>query len=154
LGRWQGSCMKPVLYVVRCSLGCSRRGSHRWSPSTGFAHRTGFDGSRYLPLLLRCCVHRSSNQSRTLFMPWFDTLQLMNPRMLLKAGTDTVVLRLAAFLLKSPDPRMRCKGVENLSASSDPNDTELIFASLQDDDPQVRISAVRVLAKTNKPGAD
>src|SRR5215471_10604047 len=89
-------------------------------------------------------------------MAWLDALLLKfpNPRKLPETWTHTLLHRLAPWLLKSSDPRMRCKAVENLSASSHPSDTELIFASLQDDDPQVRISAVRVLAKTNKPGTD
>jgi HEAT repeat protein len=47
---------------------------------------------------------------------------------------------------------MRCKALENLSGSSHPSDTELIYASLQDKNPQVRSAAVRALAKANKPG--
>jgi HEAT repeat protein len=47
---------------------------------------------------------------------------------------------------------MRCKAVERLSGSSHPSDTELIFTSLQDKDPQVRSAVVKALAKANKPG--
>jgi len=42
---------------------------------------------------------------------------------------------------------MRCKAVENLAGSSHPIDTERIFASLHDSDPQVRCAAVRALSK-------
>lgn len=42
---------------------------------------------------------------------------------------------------------MRCKAVENLSASRRPSDTEHILASLNDRSPQVRCAAVRALAK-------
>jgi HEAT repeat protein len=87
-------------------------------------------------------------------MVWLDTLffKSTNPRTLLKAWTDILLLRLGALLLKSSDPRLRCKGVESLSGSSHSSDTELIFASLRDESPQVRSLAVRALAKTNKPG--
>jgi HEAT repeat protein len=53
--------------------------------------------------------------------------------------------------LKSPNPRMRCRAVENLSDSSHPSDTERIFASLHDENAQVRCAAVRALGKTNTP---
>ena len=76
-------------------------------------------------------------------MAWLDTLLLNFPNSL---------LRLASWLIKSPDPRVRCKAVEKLSSSSHPSDTELIFASLQDKNSQVRSAAVRALAKANKPG--
>jgi len=92
-------------------------------------------------------------------MAWLDTLLLKfpNPRKLPEAWTHTLLLRfatcrLAPWLLKSRDPRMRCKVVENLSGSNHSSDTELIFASLQDKDPEVRSAAVRALAKANKPG--
>jgi len=88
-------------------------------------------------------------------MAWLDTLLLKypNPRKLLEAWTDNLLLKLAPWLLKCPDPRMRCKAVDNLAASSQPSDTELIFATLQDKNPQVRSAAIRALAKTKKPGA-
>lgn len=63
-------------------------------------------------------------------MAWFDTL-----------------------LLKSPNPRMRCRAVENLAGSNVPSDTDRIFASLQDENPQVRCAALRALAKTKTPQA-
>jgi hypothetical protein len=87
-------------------------------------------------------------------MAWLDTLLLKspNPRTLLKAWTDGLLLKFAPLLLKSRDPQMRCKGVEKLSGSNHPSDTELIFASLQDKNSQVRSAAVRALAKANKPG--
>ena len=87
-------------------------------------------------------------------MAWLDTLLLKFPssRKLPEAWTQSVLLRLARWLLKSSDARMRCKGVENLSDSSHPSDTELIFASLQDKNPLVRSAAVRALPKANKPG--
>ena len=53
--------------------------------------------------------------------------------------------------LKSPNPRMRCKAVENLSGSTHPSDTERIFASLHDENPQVRCAAVRALGQANTP---
>src|SRR3974390_856686 len=87
-------------------------------------------------------------------MAWLDTLliNLPNPRNLSEACTHALLLRLAPWLLKSADPRIRCKAVENLSTSCHPSDTELVFASLQDKNPQVRSAAVRALAKANKPG--
>ena len=87
-------------------------------------------------------------------MAWLDTLLLKipNARKLPEACTDTLLLSIAPWLLKSPNPRMRCKAVERLSGSSHPSDTELIFVSLHDGNPQVRTAAVRALAKTNKPG--
>ena len=51
------------------------------------------------------------------------------------------------LLLKSSSPRMRRKAVDNLSGSTRPSDTELLCASLQDPDTQVRCAAVRALAK-------
>ncbi len=63
-------------------------------------------------------------------MAWFDTL-----------------------LLKSSNPRMRCKAVKNLSESGHPSDTERIFASMDDPSPQVRCAAIRALAKANTPDA-
>lgn len=54
---------------------------------------------------------------------------------------------LDTLLLKSPNPRMRCKAVENLAGSSHPSDTERLFASLHDLEPQVRCAAVRALGK-------
>ena len=86
-------------------------------------------------------------------MAWLDTLLLKspNPRTLLKAWTDGLLLKFAPLFLKSQDPQMRCKSVERLSGSNHPSDTELIFASLQDENPQVRCASVRALAKTNKP---
>src|SRR5947207_7032232 len=88
-------------------------------------------------------------------MAWLDTLLLKfpNPPKLPEAWTHTLLLRLAPWLLKSSDPRMRCKAVENLSGSNHPSDTELIFASLQDKNPQVRSAVLRALAKANKPGS-
>jgi HEAT repeat protein len=88
-------------------------------------------------------------------MAWLDTLLLKypNPRKLAEEWTDRMLLKIAPWLLKSPDPRMRCKAVDNLAGSSQPSDTELIFASLQDRNPQVRTAAVRAVAKANKPGA-
>jgi HEAT repeat protein len=55
------------------------------------------------------------------------------------------------LLLKSSNPRMRCKAVENLSGSRHPSDTERIIASLNDESPQVRCAAVRALGKVNTP---
>jgi len=49
--------------------------------------------------------------------------------------------------LKSSDPEMRRKGVEKLSGSDRPSDTELIFAHLHDENAQVRCAAVRALEK-------
>jgi HEAT repeat protein len=46
---------------------------------------------------------------------------------------------------------MRCKAVENLSESRHPSDTERIFASLYDPNPQVRCAAVRALVKAETP---
>jgi HEAT repeat protein len=88
-------------------------------------------------------------------MAWLDALNLKIPNLrdLVATWTDTLFLKLSPLLLKSPDPRMRSKAVENLSGSSHPSDTELIFASLQDTNTQVRCAAVRALAKANKPGA-
>jgi HEAT repeat protein len=43
--------------------------------------------------------------------------------------------------------------VENLAGSSHPNDTERIFASLHDLEPQVRCAAVRALGKKRTPQA-
>lgn len=63
-------------------------------------------------------------------MAWFDTL-----------------------LLKSPNPRMRCRAVENLAGSNHPSDTERIFASLHDENPEVRCAALRALGKTKPPQA-
>jgi len=48
---------------------------------------------------------------------------------------------------------MRCKAVENLAGSSHPSDTERIFASLHDLEPQVRCAAVRALGKKKTPQA-
>src|SRR5215475_10854485 len=89
-------------------------------------------------------------------MAWLNTLllKLPNAPKLPEAWIHTLLLRLAPWLLKSPDPRVRCKAVEKLSGSSHPSDTELIFATLQDKDPQVRSAAVRALAKANKPGTE
>lgn len=56
---------------------------------------------------------------------------------------------LNTLLLKSPNPRTRCKAVDNLSRSTRPSDTELLFASLHDESPQVRCAAVRALARAN-----
>jgi HEAT repeat protein len=86
-------------------------------------------------------------------MAWLDILLLKfpNPHKLAEAWTHTLLLRLAPWLLKSPDPRTRCKAVENLSGSKQASDTELIFASLKDKNPQVRSAAVRALA--TKPGS-
>lgn len=53
--------------------------------------------------------------------------------------------------LKSPNPRMRCKAVENLSGSERPSDTQRLFASLEDENAQVRCAAVRALARANAP---
>src|SRR5215468_7833844 len=89
-------------------------------------------------------------------MAWLDTLLLKfpnfpNSQKLSEAWAHTLLLlRLAPWLLKSADPRTRCKAVQNLSGSSHPSDTELIFASLQDKNPEVRSAAVRALA--TKPG--
>src|SRR5437899_2583860 len=87
-------------------------------------------------------------------MAWLDSLLLKFPipRKLPEAWTHSLCLILAPWLLKSADPRMRCKAVENLSGSNHASDTELIFASLRDKNPQVRSAAVRALAKANKPG--
>jgi HEAT repeat protein len=87
-------------------------------------------------------------------MALLDTLLLKfpNSRKLPEAWTHTFVLRLARWRLKSPDAQKRCKGVENLSSSGHPSDTELIFASVQDKNPQVRSAAVRALAKANLAG--
>jgi HEAT repeat protein len=87
-------------------------------------------------------------------MDWLDTLLLKfpNPRKLPEACTDTLLLRIAPWLLKSSNPRMRCKAVDKLSGSSHPSDSELIVASLEDKDPEVRSAAVRALAKANRPG--
>jgi len=60
---------------------------------------------------------------------------------------------LASLLLKSPKPRMRCRAVESLAGSSDPSDTELIFAGLRDESPEVRCAAVRALGKANTAGS-
>ena len=46
---------------------------------------------------------------------------------------------------------MRCKALENLSDSKHPSDTERIFASMKDQNPQVRCAAVRALARTDTP---
>jgi HEAT repeat protein len=88
-------------------------------------------------------------------MAWIDTLLVKypNPRKLVEGWTETVLQKLAPWLLRSPDPRWRCKAVDNLAGSSQPGDTQLIFASLQDKEPQVRSAAVRALAKANKRGA-
>jgi HEAT repeat protein len=51
------------------------------------------------------------------------------------------------LLLKSPNPRLRCRAVENLAGSSHPSDTDRIFASLHDENPQVRCAALRAVAK-------
>jgi HEAT repeat protein len=85
-------------------------------------------------------------------MPWLDTLHLKfpNPLKLSEAWIHALLLRLAPWLLKSTDPRLRCKAVENLSGSSQASDTELIFASLKDKDLHVRCAAVRALSA--KPG--
>jgi HEAT repeat protein len=85
-------------------------------------------------------------------MPWLDTLPPKSQN-LLEAWRDSFLRGVCTLLLKSPDARMRCKAVDNLSGSSHPSDTELIFASLQDVNPQVRTAAARALAKANKPGA-
>jgi HEAT repeat protein len=53
--------------------------------------------------------------------------------------------------LRSTNPRLRCKAVENLSGSNRPSDTELLRASLQDKDTRVRCAAVRALERTNTP---
>jgi HEAT repeat protein len=66
----------------------------------------------------------------------------INPSERLMAWLDTL-------LLKCPNPRMRCKAVQNLSGSTRPSDTELLFASLRDEDAQVRCAAVRALGKAN-----
>ncbi len=58
------------------------------------------------------------------------------------------------LLLKSSDPRRRCKAVEHLSGSKDPSDTERIIATLQDESPQVRCAAVRALGKAPKPDSE
>lgn len=46
---------------------------------------------------------------------------------------------------------MRCKAVENLSESKHPSDTDRIFASMEDQSPQVRCAAIRALAKAGAP---
>jgi HEAT repeat protein len=48
---------------------------------------------------------------------------------------------------------MRCKAVENLAGSTLPSDTERVFASLHDSEPQVRCAAVRALGKKRTPQA-
>ena len=60
---------------------------------------------------------------------------------------------LDTLLLKSPDPRMRCRAVKHLAGSSHPSDTERIFASLHDKNPQVRCAALRALGKAESPEA-
>lgn len=60
---------------------------------------------------------------------------------------------LDTLLLKSSNPRIRCKAVEHLSGSSHPSDTERIVASLNDRSAQVRCAAIRALAKTDTPHA-
>jgi HEAT repeat protein len=46
---------------------------------------------------------------------------------------------------------MRCKALESLSESRHPSDTERIFASMDDQSPQVRCAAIRALAKSDTP---
>lgn len=55
--------------------------------------------------------------------------------------------------LKSSDPAIRSKAIENLSSSWHSRDTERVFASLQDQSPQVRCAAVRALEKSKRPEA-
>ena len=56
--------------------------------------------------------------------------------------------------LKSSNPRVRSKAVDNLSGSTDSRDTERVLASLQDQSPHVRCVALRALArKTGHPEA-
>src|ERR1041385_3700706 len=50
--------------------------------------------------------------------------------------------------LRSANPVVRSKAVENLSGSTDTRDTERLVASLQDKSPHVRCAAVRALAKS------
>ena len=56
---------------------------------------------------------------------------------------------LASFRLKSANPKVRCKAIENLSESGRSRDTERIFASLTDVSPQVRCAAIRALERRN-----
>jgi HEAT repeat protein len=83
-------------------------------------------------------------------MTWLDTLFPNSRKPSLASVHTLLLLKIAPWLLKSSDARMRCKAVENLSSSTHPSDTELIFASLQDKNPEVRSAAVRALA--TKPG--
>lgn len=58
---------------------------------------------------------------------------------------------LDTLLLRSTNPRLRCKAVEGLSGSDRPSDTQLLLASLEDKDPRVRCAAVRALANGKRP---
>lgn len=58
---------------------------------------------------------------------------------------------LDTLLLRCSSPRMRQRAVDNLSKSTRLSDTELLCATLQDPDRQVRCAAVRALAKKNTP---
>ena len=53
--------------------------------------------------------------------------------------------------LRSSNPRVRSKAVENLSGSTHSRDTERLLASLQDKSPHVRCAAVRALAESRSP---
>lgn len=55
--------------------------------------------------------------------------------------------------LKSPNPRVRRRGVQNLAVSDRPSDTALLFAHLDDENAQVRCAAVRGLATANTADA-
>jgi HEAT repeat protein len=68
-------------------------------------------------------------------------------------AADPLVASFDKLRLKSPDPRTRRKGVERLADSSRPSDTELIYASLDDENAQVRCAAVRALARVKTEDA-
>lgn len=72
---------------------------------------------------------------------WLETLRLKSTPLLALWGNAR---------LKSDDPLVRSKAIENLSASSHSRDTERVFASLNDQSPQVRCAAVRALEKRSR----
>ena len=72
----------------------------------------------------------------------------------LMRDVDVSMAWLNNLRLKSADPGVRSKAVENLDGSGNSPDTDRIFASLADESPQVRCAAIRALEKAhNKESA-